>query len=43
MMKKKKINEGLRSISKNFVNEKELEENIKTEIASEIYNHKKKI
>lgn len=42
-MKKKKINEGLRNISKNFVNEKELEENIKSEISSEIYNRKKKM
>lgn len=31
-MKKKKINDGLRNLPKNFVTESELEENIKTEI-----------
>lgn len=41
-MKKKRVNEGLRSISKNFVNEKELEENIKSEISSEIHTNRKK-
>lgn len=41
-MKKKRVNEGLRSISKNFIDEKELEENIKTEISSGIYNNKKR-
>jgi hypothetical protein len=41
-MKKKRVNEGLRSISKNFVNEKELEENIKSEISNEIYTNRKK-
>ncbi len=41
-MKKKRVNEGLRSISRNFIDEKELEENIKTEISSEIYNNKKR-
>ena len=30
-MKKKKINDGLRNLPKNFVTENELEENIKTE------------
>ncbi len=41
-MKKKRVNEGLRSISKNFIDEKELEESIKTEISSGIYNNKKR-
>jgi len=41
-MKKKRVNEGLRSISRNFIDEKELEENIKTEISSGIYNNKKR-
>lgn len=41
-MKKKRVNEGLRNIAKNFVSEKELEDNIKLEISSEIHNNKKK-
>ena len=36
-MKKKRINEGLRNLTKNFVSEKELEENLKNEISSEIH------
>ena len=41
-MKKKKINDGLRNLPKNFVTENELEENIKTEIAKEITNTRKR-
>ncbi|MFR5892257.1 MAG: hypothetical protein ACLUG4_07310 [Bacilli bacterium] len=41
-MKKKKINDGLRNLPKNFVTESELEENIKTEIAKEITNTRKR-
>lgn len=37
--KKKPINEGLRNIGKNLIKEKELENNLKNEIAKEIsYN-----
>lgn len=37
--KKKPIKEGLRNIGKNLIKEKELENNLKTEIAKEIsYN-----
>lgn len=42
-MKKKKINEGLRGFHKQFVSEKELEENIKEQINTEINKTKKKI
>lgn len=41
-MKKKRINEGLRNLTKNFVSEKELEENLKKEISSEIHNNRRK-
>ena len=41
-MKKKRINEGLRNLTKNFVSEKELEENLKNEISSEIHNNRRK-
>lgn len=41
-MKKKRINEGLRNLTKNFVSEKELEENLKNEISSEIHNNSRK-
>jgi len=41
-LKRKRVNEGLRSLSKNFVEEKELEENIKSQITKEINNHRKK-
>ena len=40
-MKKKRINEGLRNLTKNFVSEKELEENLKNEISSEIHNNRR--
>lgn len=40
--KKKKVNEGIRNISKNFVEEKKIEDNIKLEIAKEINITKKK-
>lgn len=41
--KKKKINEGIRSIGKNLIRENEIEQNIKDEIQREIHNsHKKK-
>ena len=38
-MKKKRINEGLRNLTKNFVSEKE---NLKNEISSEIHNNRRK-
>ncbi len=41
-VKKKKVNDGLRNLSKNFLTEKELEENIKTEIDNEITNTRKR-
>lgn len=41
-MKKKKINNGLRSFSNDFVNEKELEANLKEQISKEISNNRKK-
>ena len=41
-MKKKRINEGLRNLTKNYVSEKELEENLKNEISSEIHNNRRK-
>ena len=41
-MKKKRINEGLRNLTKNFVSEKELEENLKNEISSEIHINRRK-
>lgn len=41
-MKKKRIKEGLRNLTKNFVSEKELEENLKNEISSEIHNNRRK-
>lgn len=41
-MKKKRINEGIRNLTKNFVSEKELEENLKNEISSEIHNNRRK-
>lgn len=41
-MKKKKINEGLRNFPKEFINEKELEDNLKEQINSEISNNRKK-
>ena len=40
--KKKPVKEGLRNISQNFVKEKELEENIRNEIAKEIDSGKRK-
>ena len=40
--KKKRKNEGLRNLTKNFVSEKELEENLKNEISSEIHNNRRK-
>ncbi len=41
-MKKKKLNDGFRQIASGFVNENELEENIKNEINREITNTRKK-
>lgn len=41
-MKKKKINEGLRNISRNFINEQEIEETLKNEIANELRHNKRK-
>lgn len=41
-MKKKKINEGLRNISRNFINEQEIEETLKNEIANELRRNKRK-
>ena len=41
-MKKKRINEGLRNLTKNSASEKELEENLKNEISSEIHNNRRK-
>lgn len=41
-MKKKKINNGLRNFSNEFVNEKELETNLKEQISKEILNNRKK-
>lgn len=41
-MKKKRIDIGLRNASNSFVNEKDLEENIKYEINKEINHSKRK-
>ncbi len=41
-MRKKKVNDGLRNFTKDFVNETELEENLRNEINSEIKTSRKK-
>lgn len=41
-MRKKKVNDGLRNLTKDFVNETELEENLRNEINSEIKTSRKK-
>lgn len=41
-MKKKRINDGIRGNHKAFINESEIEENIKSEISKEITFKKRK-